>query len=67
MGKRANVRMARDAARTAREVLGASGIVDDHPPMRHMANLEAVYTYEGTHDVHTLALGRAATGLDAFS
>jgi glutaryl-CoA dehydrogenase len=67
MGKRANVRMARDAARTAREILGASGVVDDLPPMRHMANLEAVTTYEGTHDVHTLALGRAATGLDAFS
>jgi glutaryl-CoA dehydrogenase len=67
MGKRANVRMARDAARVAREVLGASGIVDDHPVMRHMMNLESVYTYEGTHDVHTLALGRAATGLDAFS
>jgi glutaryl-CoA dehydrogenase len=41
-------------------------VVDDHPPMRHMANLEAVHTYEGTHDVHTLALGREATGLDAF-
>jgi len=67
MGKRANVRMARDASRLAREVLGASGIVDDHPVMRHMMNLESVYTYEGTHDVHTLALGRAATGLDAFS
>ncbi|HVP66665.1 MAG TPA: acyl-CoA dehydrogenase family protein [Anaeromyxobacteraceae bacterium] len=67
LGKRANVRMARDAARVAREILGASGIVDDHPIMRHMMNLESVYTYEGTHDVHTLALGRAATGLDAFS
>ncbi|WP_242370736.1 acyl-CoA dehydrogenase family protein [Anaeromyxobacter sp. SG26] len=67
MAKRANVRMARDAARTCREILGAAGIVDDHPPMRHMANLESVYTYEGTHDVHTLALGRAATGIDAFT
>lgn len=66
MAKRANVRMARDAARTCRELLGASGVVDDHVPMRHMANLEAVYTYEGTHDVHTLTLGRAATGYDAF-
>jgi glutaryl-CoA dehydrogenase len=66
MAKRANVRMARDAARACRELMGASGIVDDHVPMRHMANLEAVYTYEGTHDVHTLTLGRAATGLDAF-
>ena len=67
LGKRANVRMARDAARVAREILGAGGIVDDHPVMRHMVNLESVYTYEGTHDVHTLALGRAATGLDAFA
>jgi len=62
-----NVRMARDAARTCRELLGANGVVDDLSPMRHMANLEAVYTYEGTHDVHTLALGREATGLDAFA
>jgi glutaryl-CoA dehydrogenase len=67
MAKRANVRMARDAARTCRELLGAMGVVDELPPMRHMANLEAVSTYEGTHDVHTLTLGRAATGLDAFS
>jgi glutaryl-CoA dehydrogenase len=67
MAKRMNVRMARDAARTCREILGANGVVDDHPPMRHMANLEAVYTYEGTHEVHTLALGREATGLGAFS
>jgi glutaryl-CoA dehydrogenase len=67
MAKRANVRMARDAARTCRELLGANGIVDDYPPMRHMANLEAVSTYEGTHDVHTLALGKACTGHDAFS
>ncbi|MBL0276435.1 MAG: acyl-CoA dehydrogenase family protein [Anaeromyxobacter sp.] len=66
MAKRANVRMARDAARACRELLGASGVVDDHVPMRHMANLEAVSTYEGTHDVHTLTLGRAATGYDAF-
>jgi len=66
MAKRMNVRMARDAARTCRELLGANGVVDDFSPMRHMANLEAVYTYEGTHDVHTLALGREATGLDAF-
>jgi glutaryl-CoA dehydrogenase len=66
MAKRVNVSMARDAARTCREVLGASGIVDDHAPMRHMANLESVFTYEGTHDVHGLVLGRALTGLDAF-
>jgi glutaryl-CoA dehydrogenase len=66
MAKRANVRMARDAARTCRELMGASGVVDAHAPMRHMANLEAVYTYEGTNEVHTLTLGRAATGYDAF-
>ncbi len=58
MAKRANVRMAREAARTCREILGAAGIVDDHPVMRHMVNLESVYTFEGTHNIHTLALGR---------
>ena len=67
MGKRANVRMARDAARVAREILGANGVVDDYPVIRHMLNMEAVYTYEGTHDIHTLALGKAATGIDAFA
>ena len=67
MGKRANVRMARDAARVAREILGANGVSDAYPVIRHMMNLEAVYTYEGTHDIHTLALGRAATGLDALA
>jgi glutaryl-CoA dehydrogenase len=67
MAKRANVRMARDAARLAREVLGANGITDAWPVMRHLMNLETVYTYEGTHDVHTLALGKALTGLDAFA
>ena len=67
MGKRANVRMARDAARVAREILGANGVVDDYPVIRHMLNMEAVYTYEGTHDIHTLALGKAATGFDAFA
>lgn len=67
LAKRANVRMARDSARTCREILGANGVVDDHAPMRHMLNLEAVFTYEGTHDIHTLALGKAATGLDAFA
>ena len=67
MGKRANVRMARDAARVAREILGANGISDAYPVIRHMMNMESVYTYEGTHDIHTLALGKAATGLDAFA
>jgi glutaryl-CoA dehydrogenase len=67
MAKRANVRMARDAARAAREILGANGITDAWPVMRHLMNLETVSTYEGTHDIHTLALGKALTGLDAFS
>ncbi len=64
--KRNNVRVARDAARTARAMLGAVGITDAYSPMRHLMNLESVYTYEGTHEVHTLTLGRALTGLDAF-
>ncbi|MFW5949333.1 MAG: acyl-CoA dehydrogenase family protein, partial [Halolamina sp.] len=54
MAKRNNVRMAREQAPVAREMLGGNGIVADHSPMRHMANMETVYTYEGTHDIHTL-------------
>lgn len=65
--KRANVASALDAARTARDILGGVGITLDHPPIRHLLNLETVKTYEGTHDVHTLVLGREITGLDAFS
>lgn len=65
--KRANVEAALDAARVARDVLGGVGITLDHPPIRHLLNLETVKTYEGTHDVHTLVLGREITGLDAFS
>ncbi len=65
--KRNNVATALDIARSARSVLGANGIVDDYPVIRHLVNLETVYTYEGTHEVHTLSLGRAITGLDAFS
>jgi glutaryl-CoA dehydrogenase len=67
LGKRANVAAALDAARSARDVLGGIGITLAHPPIRHMLNLETVRTYEGTHDVHTLVLGREITGLDAFS
>jgi len=67
LAKRAHVAMALDAARAARELLGANGILLEHPPIRHMLNLETVRTYEGTHDVHTLVLGRQVTGLDAFS
>ena len=47
-------------------ILGANGITADYPIMRHMCNLESVYTYEGTHEVHTLAIGKHITGLDAF-
>src|SRR2546425_12898731 len=50
----------------ARDILGAAGIVDEHPVIRHMLNLETVNTYEGTHDIHTLIVGRDVTGLDAF-
>jgi len=54
-------------ARTARDILGANGITLDYHAIRHMLNLESVYTYEGTHDIHTLILGRDITGLDAFA
>jgi glutaryl-CoA dehydrogenase len=66
MAKMNNVGMALECARTARGILGANGITADYPIMRHMCNLESVYTYEGTHEVHTLALGKYVTGLDAF-
>jgi len=66
MGKMDNVRMARDVARTARGVLGANGITLEYPVIRHMNNLESVYTYEGTHEIHTLILGQALTGISAF-
>jgi glutaryl-CoA dehydrogenase len=64
--KRNNVFIAREIARLAREILGANGIVDDYCIMRHMANLESVYTYEGTHDIHTLVIGQEITGIAAF-
>ncbi|MEN9580839.1 MAG: hypothetical protein RJA70_3848, partial [Pseudomonadota bacterium] len=64
--KRDNVALALDAARAARSMLGANGISGEYPVMRHLCNLESVYTYEGTHEVHTLAIGRALTGLSAF-
>lgn len=67
LAKRNNVKMALDAARTAREMLGANGIHDEYPVFRHMTNLESVYTYEGTHDIHTLVLGKAVTGISAFT
>jgi glutaryl-CoA dehydrogenase len=67
LGKRNNVWVARECARLAREVLGANGIVDDYPVIRHMLNLESVYTYEGTHDIHALIIGEAITGIPAFN
>ncbi|MDJ0959732.1 MAG: acyl-CoA dehydrogenase family protein [Acidimicrobiia bacterium] len=66
-GKMDNVRMALEVARTARSVLGANGITLEYPVIRHMNNLESVYTYEGTNEVHTLILGQAITGISAFS
>ncbi|WP_332899019.1 acyl-CoA dehydrogenase family protein [Haladaptatus sp. CMSO5] len=66
MAKRNNVRMARDQSRIAREILGGNGITADYSPMRHMANMETVYTYEGTHDIHTLILGHDLTGIPAY-
>src|SRR5450759_3814580 len=66
LAKRNNVNMATDIAREARRLLGANGILAEYSAMRHMANLESVYTYEGTHDMHTLILGQAMTGLSAF-
>jgi glutaryl-CoA dehydrogenase len=66
LAKMNNVWMALETARLARDVLGAAGIIDEHPVIRHMLNLETVKTYEGTHDIHTLIVGRDITGLDAF-
>ena len=66
MAKRNNVAMALECARMARDILGANGISDDYPVMRHMMNLESVKTYEGTHDIHTLIIGQAVTGIAAF-
>jgi glutaryl-CoA dehydrogenase len=66
MAKRNNVAMALEIARNAREILGANGISTEYPIMRHMMNLESVKTYEGTHDIHTLILGQAITGIPAF-
>ena len=66
MLKMNNVWMARETARLAREILGANGIMDDYVIMRHMNNLESVYTYEGTHDIHKLVIGERITGISAF-
>jgi glutaryl-CoA dehydrogenase len=66
MAKRNNVWMALECARMSRDILGANGVADDYPIMRHMMNLESVKTYEGTHDIHTLIIGASVTGVDAF-
>ncbi len=66
MAKRNNIRMARDTARQCREILGGNGILDEYQAFRHMVNLESVYTYEGTHQIHTLIVGNALTGIPAF-
>ena len=67
LAKRENVRMALEVARAARGILGANGITDEYQSMRHLCNLESVETYEGTHEIHTLVLGKDLTGIDAVS
>jgi glutaryl-CoA dehydrogenase len=67
LAKRNNVEQALHIARMARDIHGANGIVDEYPVMRHLCNLETLFTYEGTHDIHTLILGRDITGIAAFS
>lgn len=66
MAKRNNVWMALECARLSRDILGANGIADDYPIMRHMMNLESVKTYEGTQDIHTLIIGQSVTGIAAY-
>ncbi len=67
LAKQNNVDMALNVARTCRDILGANGIMGEYPVMRHMCNLETVFTYEGTNDIHLLVLGREVTGISAFS
>ncbi|MGH9368077.1 MAG: acyl-CoA dehydrogenase family protein [Thermoanaerobaculia bacterium] len=66
MAKRNNVWVARECAKLARETLGANGVVNEYPVFRHLANIESVYTYEGTHDIHTLIIGEAVTGIPSY-
>ena len=66
LGKMGNVRGAIEVARTARTILGANGVTLEYPVIRHVNNLESVLTYEGTHEVHTLVVGQALTGTNAF-
>ena len=67
MAKRNNVWVARECAKLARETLGANGVVNEYPVFRHLANIESVYTYEGTHDIHTLIIGEAVTGIASYN
>jgi glutaryl-CoA dehydrogenase len=67
LAKRNNVWVARECAKLSREILGANGIVDDYPVIRHMLNIESVYTYEGTHDIHGLVIGEAVTGIPSYN
>ena len=66
LAKRNNCVVARDIAKTSREILGGNGITIDYSPIRHMANIESVFTYEGTHEMHTLILGQEVTGIPAY-
>ena len=66
MAKRNNCWVAREVTRLGREILGVNGIMDEYQAFRHMANIESVYTYAGTHDIHTLILGEHITGIAAF-
>jgi glutaryl-CoA dehydrogenase len=67
MAKRNNVWVARECAKLSRETLGANGVVNEYPVFRHLANIESVYTYEGTHDIHTLIIGEAVTGIASYN
>jgi glutaryl-CoA dehydrogenase len=67
MAKRNGCWVARECAKLGREILGANGIMDEYQVFRHMVNIESVYTYEGTHDIHTLILGEQITGIPAYS
>ena len=67
MAKRNNIWVARECAKTAREILGANGVVNEYPVFRHLVNIESVYTYEGTHDIHTLVIGEAVTGIASYN
>jgi len=66
LAKRNHCVIARDISRTCREILGGNGIIEDYSPMRHMANIETVFTYEGTHEMHSLILGQSITGIAAY-